>query len=94
MTIRSIKIRLLEVDTMTRRFLAIRPNDVTQPFAPFTSVDRMMRDMLRAFGEFSSDMGYAPETDRVPAVPRGDFYRKDGKVTPSLFPASIRKAWS
>lgn len=65
---------------MARRFLAMRPNDITQPFAPFASVDRMMRDMLRAFGEFSSDMGYAPETERVPAVPRGDFYRKDGKV--------------
>jgi len=65
---------------MTRRFLAIRPNDMAQPIAPFASVDRMMRDMLRAFGEFSSDMGYAQETERVPAVPRGDFYRKDGKV--------------
>lgn len=65
---------------MTRRFLAIRPNDVSQPLSPFSSVDRMMREMLRVFGDFTSDVGYSMDGEKALAVPRGDFYRKDGKI--------------
>ena len=65
---------------MTRRFLAIRPSDEAAPLNVFPSVDRMMRDMMRVFGDFTSDVGYPADAERVLAVPRGDFYRKDGKV--------------
>ncbi|NLO58901.1 MAG: Hsp20/alpha crystallin family protein [Synergistaceae bacterium] len=64
---------------MTRRYLAIRPNDVSQPVSPFSFADRMMRDMMRVFGDFSPEMGYV-DPEKVPAIPRGDFYRKDGKI--------------
>ncbi len=62
-----------------RRFLAIRPNDIVRPPASFSPVDRMMRNMFRALGEFTSDMDYPSDEERTLA-PRGDFYRKDGKV--------------
>lgn len=79
---------------MVRRFLAIRPGDITQPVNPFIPVDRMMRDVLRAFGDFTSDMGYSAEGERAMAAPRGDFYRKDGKVfaefeLPGIDPAKV-----
>ena len=65
---------------MVRRFLAIRPGDIAHPVNSFVPVDRMMRDVLRAFGDFTSDMGYSPEGERAMAAPRGDFYRREGKV--------------
>ncbi|HRV99769.1 MAG TPA: hypothetical protein P5201_14315, partial [Aminobacteriaceae bacterium] len=65
---------------MTRRFLAIRPNDGNMPLNVFPSVDRMMRDMMRVFGDFSSDVGYPADAEKMLAIPRGDFYRKDGKI--------------
>lgn len=68
---------------MVRKFLAIRPNDGVQPMEAFSSVDRMMRDMLRAFGDFSSEMR-SSETANVIATPRGDFYRKDGTFVAEL----------
>ena len=40
----------------------------------------MMRDMMRVFDDFNSDMGYYADPSRNMAVPRGDFYRKDGKI--------------
>ncbi|NLA91115.1 MAG: Hsp20/alpha crystallin family protein [Synergistaceae bacterium] len=76
-----------------RRFLAIRPNDIARPVASFSPVDRMMRNMFRALGEFSSDMDYSGDEERAVA-PRGDFYRKDGKVyaefeLPGIDPAKV-----
>ncbi len=65
---------------MTRRFLAIRPNDNAMPLNVFPSVDRMMRDMMRVFGDFTSDVGYPADAEKALAIPRGDFYRKDGKI--------------
>lgn len=65
---------------MTRRFLAVRPNDNSMSLNVFPSVDRMMRDMMRVFGDFSSDMGYPADAEKMLAAPRGDFYRKDGKI--------------
>lgn len=65
---------------MTRRFLAIRPNDNAMPLNVFPSVDRMMRDMMRVFGDFTSDVGYPVDAEKALAIPRGDFYRKDGKI--------------
>lgn len=65
---------------MTRRFLAIRPNDNGMPLNVFPSVDRMMRDMMRVFGDFTSDVGYPADAEKALAIPRGDFYRKDGKI--------------
>lgn len=49
----------------------------------FSSVDRMMRDMLRAFGDFSSEVRSSEAEDTI-AMPRGDFYRKDGKFVAEL----------
>lgn len=65
---------------MTRRFLAIRPNDNAMPLNVFPSVDRMMRDMMRVFGDFTSDVGYPADAEKALAIPRGDFYRKGGKI--------------
>jgi len=65
---------------MTRRFLAIRPSDSGLPLNVFPSVDRMMRDMMRVFGDFTSDVGYSADSEKPLMIPSGDFYRKDGKV--------------
>jgi HSP20 family protein len=62
-----------------RRFLAIRPNDIMAPAQSFSPMDRMMRNMFRALGEFTSDMDYTGEDERT-VSPRGDFYRRDGKI--------------
>jgi HSP20 family protein len=79
---------------MTRRFLAIRPSDSAMPLNVFPSVDRMMRDMMRVFGDFSSDVGYPVDAEKALAIPRGDFYRKDGKIfaefeLPGIDPAKV-----
>ena len=79
---------------MTRRFLAIRPNDGNMPLNVFPSVDRMMRDMMRVFGDFSSDVGYPADAEKMLAIPRGDFYRKDGKIfaefeSPGIDPSKV-----
>ena len=65
---------------MTRRWLAVRPAESLFPTVPFGGVDKMMRDMMRVFDDFNSDMGYFADPSRNMAVPRGDFYRKDGKI--------------
>ncbi len=79
---------------MVRRFLAIRPGSTVQQMDPFSSMDRMMRNMMRAFGNFSSDMEYAGDVQNYLSIPRGDFYRKDGKVfaefeIPGVDPAKV-----
>lgn len=65
---------------MTRRFLTIRPLDASLPSTAFSPMEKMMRDMFRTFGDFTSSMALPYESEKMLSIPRGDFYRKDGKI--------------
>ncbi len=65
---------------MVRRYLSVRPLDTNYSPVVFTPMERMMRDMVRIFGDTRTEGGYSSENESGLSIPRGDFYRKDGKV--------------
>ena len=78
---------------MVRRYLSVRPIEPSYSPVVFTPMERMMRDMFRIFGDGRSE-GYSSENEGGLSIPRGDFYRKDGKVCvefelPGIDPSSV-----
>ncbi|WP_288925501.1 Hsp20/alpha crystallin family protein [Aminobacterium colombiense] len=68
-----------------RRFLARRPIERMFPVTPFaTPMETMMKNMMRGFDEMMSSFPWSEEPYEAAMSPRGDMYRKDGKIIAEL----------
>ncbi|MDD2207209.1 MAG: Hsp20/alpha crystallin family protein [Aminobacterium sp.] len=68
-----------------KRYLARRPLDRVFPSTFFSSpMENMMKNMFRSFDDVMSSFPWNEESASTSMTPRGDMYRKDGKIIAEL----------